>query len=45
MIIPESLLVCFEISRLVLKAYMKQQPNTWTRDFECLHVSFKAQLS
>ena len=41
--IPDSLLVCFLISPLVLKAYTKQKPNSWTRTFQSVRVSFKTQ--
>ena len=41
MSIPESLLVCFAISRLVLEAYTKQQPNSWTRKFESVHCELQ----
>ena len=34
MTIPESFLVCYAISRLGLKVYTKQQPNSWARKFE-----------
>ena len=42
--LPESILVFYAISRLVLKVYTKQQPNSWARKFESVHVSFKTQL-
>ena len=42
--LPESIRVCYAISRLVLKVYTKQQPSSLARKFESVHVSFKTQL-